>query len=341
MSLLSNQTFSTSGRYYLVIPGDIKVDTPYLQYIPVSDVAYGIGGVFAALLLATLATSGLARAHMFGVATLASACLMVSQFLRGSLAVNTARLHMYQATLILNTCGANLLMLMAALLLSRWVRFLEGANSPFASLVVAFVGLVVLSTIALDCVGVPLVFYENPWYRHVGHVLRITGMSATLGTSIIGLLVSLWKAATNTLHMIAETICMFSGFGLLCIWASFVLAQTKLPPANVTGTSEVAFYLLGMLPLGLLLLVWVALNAPRLFSYEKDLPPTYHVDSRWSKRFDSHYEYPSLPPDNEYSYPVRVPADVYRRGAYESETRAPERQETLEDKIQHAILKYA
>ncbi|KAJ2797333.1 hypothetical protein H4R20_005220, partial [Coemansia guatemalensis] len=318
------QTFSAAGRYYLVIPGDTEVDTPYLQYIPVSDVAYGIGGVFAALLLATLAIAALARAHMFGVAALASACLMVSQFLRGSLAINTARLHMYQATLILNTCGANLLMMMAALLLSRWVRFLEGPNSPFASLVVAFAGLIVLGVVALDCVGVPLVFYEDPWYRHVGHILRITAMSATLGTSAIGLLVSLWKAVTSTLQMIAETVCMLSAFGLLCIWASFVLAQAKLPPANVTGTSEVAFYLLGMLPLGLILLVWVALNAPRLFSYQEDLPPTYHVDSRWSKRLDSHYEYPSLPPDNDYSYPVRVPPDAYRRSAYESDTHASE-----------------
>ncbi|KAJ1727123.1 hypothetical protein LPJ61_004748 [Coemansia biformis] len=325
---------STRDTYYLVIPGDAEFTTPYLQYMPGRDVAYGAGGVFAALLLATLATAALARARVFAVAVLASACLMVSMFLRGSLARDTGRVRMYEASLVLATCGASSLLLTAALLLARWVRLLEGAQSPFAQLVAVCGGLVALGVAVLECIGVPLVFGSDAWLRHVGHQLRVGAMAATLGYSGLGLLVAVWKAATNAPHITAEAVALAGPFGLLSAWASFALAQAELPPTSVASTSEAAFYLLGVLPLGLVLLLWVALNAPRLFSHGKDLPLAHRAAGRWSGHYDSHYRYPSLPPDHDYSYPVRVAGPV-------PADRGLARQPTAEDKVQQAMRRYA
>ncbi|KAJ2774730.1 hypothetical protein IWQ57_000688 [Coemansia nantahalensis] len=322
-------SLSTRDTYYAPFARHAEATTPYLQYIPSLDVAYGAGGVFAALFLAILALAALARARVFGVALVGSACLVVSMFLRGSLARDMGRVHMYEASLVLETCGANAILLLAVLLLARWVQFLHGARSPFTVLLAAAGAAAAASAGSLECAAIPLVFGASEQRRHVGHLLRIGAMSVTLAYSGLGLLVTAWKATASAPRVSAEAAALAGPFAMLSVWASFMLAQAKLPATSAASSSEAAFYLLGVLPLGLALLLWVALNAPRLFSH-KDLPLTHRAAARWSGHYDCHYRYPSLPADHDYSYPVRVPGPAPQPGS-----------SGRRDKVQQAVLRYS
>ncbi|KAJ2847828.1 hypothetical protein IWW36_003650 [Coemansia brasiliensis] len=333
--------FADNGTYFLQVHGDMESDTPYLQYVPSRNVAYGVGGVFAALILATLTMQILARSYAFGIAVLASSCLMISQFLRGSLQQHYGWLAMYQAQLVLNTGGANLLLAMGMLLLARWVEYLEGGRqrrSAFAVLLAGLGAAAAVGAVGLQSVGVPMAF--NGSLRHTGHLLMISSAATTLGCGGIGLLVAAWKSATTVVQpMAAEALGLVLPFALQTVWASFSLAQAKLPLDNVANRSEVAFYLLNVLPLGLVLVLWTLINAPRLFSFTKGAVPRSRASRRWSGRAASHYEYPSLPADHDYSYPLRLPA--HKQGGGGGFPSASDEKLAAQDKVQNAILKYA
>ncbi|KAJ1934781.1 hypothetical protein FBU59_005588, partial [Linderina macrospora] len=234
-------TYSIS-TYYFVVPGDFESNTPYLQYIPSKNVAYGVGGAFGALLLASLATAFMARAHVFLTGTLASACLMISFFLRATLAgeSTTHNVSMYVAAYILDSCGAFLLTFMALLMASKWVAYLEDNRGATGTLLMALGGLYILGAVVLESIGIVFAFKESAWLRHVGHILHITTVAATLAISGIGLLVTIWKAVADTgREIIVEMINLAVPFTLLALWASFAMAQTKLPLSSSANTSEV------------------------------------------------------------------------------------------------------
>ncbi|KAJ2494963.1 hypothetical protein GGI11_008618, partial [Coemansia sp. RSA 2049] len=68
----------TYSDYYLPVGGDFEAYTPFLQYEPSRSVAFGVGGVFAALVVATAFIAAIARARVFLVAAAASASLAAS-----------------------------------------------------------------------------------------------------------------------------------------------------------------------------------------------------------------------------------------------------------------------
>ncbi|KAJ2240360.1 hypothetical protein GGI13_007695, partial [Coemansia sp. RSA 455] len=83
----------------------------------------------------------------------------------------------------------------------------------------------------------------------------------------IGLLVSVWKAVANEGRcLLVEVACLAIAFILLLVWSCFALAQTLLPLGRVGG--EATWYLLNVLPVGLVLVTWTVLNAPGVFNYE-------------------------------------------------------------------------
>ncbi|KAJ2830436.1 hypothetical protein IWW50_000280 [Coemansia erecta] len=305
------ETFSTNNTYLLVVPGALESNTPYMQYTPSRNVAYGVGGVFGALVLSTLVVQLLGRAHVFSVACVSGLCLLASQFLRGSLA-DPSQLTMYQISVVLNTCGAQFVLAMSTLLLARWVRFIDG-REPL-SVLVAFVGTsTALGAVVLSCIGVPMAWSLEGDRRRVAHLLLVSGAAATLGASGIGLVIAAWKASTRA-HpkMGLEVVALMAPLALLCVWASFSLAQLKLPLRTSANTSEVSMYVLNQLPLALALLVWTVVNAPRRFCFDL---PSYRASQRAGGHAavnDQHYEYPSLPADHDFSYPVRVHHDLHR-----------------------------
>ncbi|KAJ2658541.1 hypothetical protein IW148_004664 [Coemansia sp. RSA 1199] len=302
------QTFSTNGTYLLTVPGNMESATPYMQYVPHRTVAYGIGGGFGALALSMLVVLLLNRAPVFSIAVVSSTSLLASQFLRGSLS-DPHDLTMYQISLVLNTFGAQLLLAMATLMLARWVRF-AGARRWAVVVVAGFGVLLALGASVLTCVGVPLAFHTSPNLRQTAHVLLVSAAASTLGAGGAGLAVTAWTAAMNVQQRMGiETAILALPYALLCVWASFALAQAKLPLQNVANTSEVVFYVLNLLPLALVLITWTVSNAPRRFTFDL---PSYGTSQRGITRLDTHYEYPSLPADHDFSYPLRVHPDMHR-----------------------------
>ncbi|KAI9502653.1 hypothetical protein GGI25_003508 [Coemansia spiralis] len=314
-------TISAVNSYYLPVAGSFESSTPYMQYVPNKSAAYGMGGVFAALVLATAGTSALAKMHAFLAASLASACLMTSLFLRGSLEAN-GNVHIYEASLILNAAGAFLLMALTVALLGMWMRQL-GNGSPFAVLLAACGALVLIGCLVLECTGVPLAFAHAAWYHRIGHVLHTTAVLATLSMSSVGLLVTLWTVATTTTATtVPEALGLAVPFAMLAVWSGYALAQAKQPLQAAANTSEVMWYLLDILPLALLLVVWVVLNAPRVFAFGdgQATAPAYY-DKKKEGRPTSYYTYPYE--DELPSYPMRVGG------------------EAAEARIHKAILRYA
>ncbi|KAJ2889817.1 Cell division control protein 3, partial [Coemansia aciculifera] len=120
----------------------------------------------------------------------------------------------------------------------------------------------------------------------------------------------------------------------------YALAQTKLPLTFVVNRSEVMWYLLNVLPLGLVPIMWTVLNAPRVFNYDEYqgkkqqvfVPPPAYCRPRHSRSYGGHYEYPV---EQEFSYPMRAPA-----GGVPDFCRRQSTVESNEDKIQKAMLRY-
>ncbi|KAJ2755363.1 hypothetical protein GGI19_001715 [Coemansia pectinata] len=319
-------TFGTH-TFYLPVTSNVESDTPFLQYMPSQSVAYGIGGLFIALFLASLATAGLARSPMYLGAVVSSLCLSISLFLRGSLVGGTS---MYIASFVLDSVAAYLLLVTALLMCGRWIAYVEDGRTPFPTLLACTGLLVFVGCVVLEAVALPLTFYGEAWYRHIGHILHVASVSATLAGAGIGFLVTVWKAVVNEGRcLLVEVGCLAMAFVLLLVWSSYALAQAKLPLGQTGG--EVAWYLLNVLPLGLVLVTWTVLNAPRVFNYEVVVvgkPPVYRL--RHSRSYGGHYEYPA-----EYSYPLRAPGvpDFCRQSGSSSGV--------TEEKIQKAILRYA
>ncbi|KAJ1831192.1 hypothetical protein LPJ63_004446 [Coemansia sp. RSA 2711] len=306
------QTLGTNGTYLLVVPGAGEADTPYMQYAPSRNIAFGIGAVFAALTLSLLVMQVLARAHQFSSGCLASACLVASQFMRGSLGARPAQVALYQAALALNTGGAALLLLLALLLLAEWMSFI-GVGRGGTFLVRLLAAVVAGGAVALQCVGVALAFDGDATRRHLGHVLMVSAAAALLGGSALGLAATAWQTARRARQMAIESVGLALPLAFLAVWASYSLAQAKLPLQSTANRSELAYYLLNALPAGLVLLVWIAINAPRLFGFSR-----IRSQKPQPAKLGSHYEYPSLPPDHDYSYPMRVKPDLHQLSAQEA-----------------------
>ncbi|KAJ2552712.1 hypothetical protein EV175_003208 [Coemansia sp. RSA 1933] len=336
-------TLGGADTYYLPVRGDFEASTAYLQYQPSHSVAYGVGGVFAALAIATVAIAALARARVFYVAAVSSASLMASLFLRGSLHEGSAT-GVYVASMLLDSVGAILLLFLTMVLVAVWMAQQQSAAiihsslddvtgvPPFAVLVGVVAAVVAAGCIVLECTGVPLTFYHTAWYHRIGHQLHITAVATVLAAAGLGLLVVLWTAATQAMVAPLELVSLALPFAMLCVWGAFSLAQTKLPLDTPANTSEVAWYLLNVLPLALVLVLWIVANAPRFFvmhHYHHHRQQKCMVDAfpggglarDRKSRPTSYYTYPY--DDDPPSYPMRLPAAGH------------------EDKIQRAILRYA
>ncbi|KAJ1798842.1 hypothetical protein LPJ59_002239 [Coemansia sp. RSA 2399] len=344
-------TVGGADTYYLPVRGDFEAYTAFMQYEPSRSVAYGVGGVFAALAIATAAIAALARARVFFTATVSSACLMASMFLRGSLH-NGSATGVYVASVLLDSVGAILLLFLTMVLVAVWVAQQRqqqnlssvcvddaGGVPPFAMLVGVVASVVAAGCIVLECTGVPLTFYQAAWYHRIGHQLHITAVATVLAASGLGLLVALWTAATQSMAAPLELLSLAVPFAMLCVWAAYALAQAKLPLDSLANTSEVAWYLLNALPLALVLILWVVANAPRFFVMhhyhhhrQKYMDDAFAATAAAGaggggglardrkSRPTSYYTYPY--DDDPPSYPMRLPSGH-------------------EDKIQRAILRYA
>ncbi|KAJ2086410.1 hypothetical protein GGI09_006696 [Coemansia sp. S100] len=319
-------TFGTH-TFYFPVTTNVVLDTPFLQYMPSQSVAYGIGGLFIAFFLASLAIAILARSPMYIGAVVASLCLSTSLFLRGSMVDGTS---MYIASFILDSVTAYFLLATAFGMCGNWISYVEDGRTPFPGLLVFVGALVFVGCVVLESVALPLTFYGEAWYRHIGHILHVSSVSAMVAGSGIGLLVSVWKAVVNEGRcLLVEVACLVIAFILLLVWSCFALAQTLLPLGRVGG--EATWYLLNVLPVGLVLVTWTVLNAPGVFNYEVasvGKPPVYRL--RHSRSYGGHYEYPV-----EYSYPLRGVPDYCRQSTNGSAS------VMAEDKIQKAILRYA
>ncbi|KAJ2819135.1 hypothetical protein GGI24_004882 [Coemansia furcata] len=236
---------------------------------------------------------------------------------------------MYIASYILDSVAAYLLLLTGLLLCAAWIAYVEDGRTPFPKLLGAVGALVFVGCVVLESVAVPLMFYRVAWYRHIGHILHVASTCAVVAGAGIGLLVALWKGAVNKgCCLLVEVVSLAAAFALLLVWSSFALAQATMPLHRTGG--EVTWYLLNAMPLGLVLVLWTVVNAPRVFNYQCDAgsrppPPCYRP--RYSY---GHYEYPA----HEYSYPLRAPG-VPNFGSGGNSCAASE------EKIQRAIMRYA
>ncbi|KAJ2758960.1 hypothetical protein H4S06_002459 [Coemansia sp. BCRC 34490] len=365
--------------YYLPAGGDLEAYTPFLQYEPSRSVAFGVGGVFAALVVATAFIATIARARVFLVAATASASLAASMFLRGSLVTmrdgSAAGVRMYQASYLLDSVGAILMVFLTLVLVAVWIARQSDAERreceyesegkdacvPLSAVLVAAVaGVITVGSIALECTAIPLVFSHASLQLHrTGHQLHIAAMAVVLAASGGGLLVTLWAAATAAPSVLAmpmtplELTSLAAPFGMLCVWASYALVQAKLPLESVANTSEVAWYLLNVLPLALVLFLWVVVNAPRFFvlgssgrQSPRPMGETYRHHAfagfagiggdRKAPRPTSYYAYPYV--DEPPSYPMRLPSGHARKAGDMPESSSSNNNSS---RIQRAIQRYA
>ncbi|KAJ2776535.1 hypothetical protein GGI15_004815 [Coemansia interrupta] len=230
-----------------------------LQFEVSKNAAYAVGGVFAALSISSVAIGAISRQPWTIGACIGSLCLTTSLFLLGSL--SHPRSHsqsIYEAHFILHTLGGLLLTFASSVRISHAFSGEETRwKEALAYAVYAAGAAVAVGASVLECIGVPLTRYADSQVRQVGAELHLAAVGAALAASGLGLAVALWRTVGGGCGRMAAGGDMV-GAVMMVVWSSFCVAQTQLGYGG-----QVAWYLLGVLPLGLTLLAWTAGSVPR------------------------------------------------------------------------------
>ncbi|KAJ2452877.1 hypothetical protein EV183_002614 [Coemansia sp. RSA 2336] len=180
--------------------------------------------------------------------------LGISLFLRAGLNYDHGnKRSIYVASLIFHYSCANTLfanLVQASLSLKAVFEDSASARPVFAWLVTSILG---LTNFAMIIAGSVIMFQEKTLegdttgLHLIQAVLYI--MIIVMGLSMLVLLKGMFSGSGS--RAIASFV-ILSAIILVALWASFMLSRTYLPLTNVTRSSEVAWYCLGVLPLGII-----------------------------------------------------------------------------------------
>ncbi|KAJ1720916.1 hypothetical protein LPJ53_004494 [Coemansia erecta] len=223
------------------------------------NAAYAVGGVFTALAISSAAIGAISRQPWTIGACIGSLSLATSLFLLGTL--SQPRSHsqpIYDAHLVLHTLGGLLLTFASSVRISHAFSGEETRwKEALAYAVYAAGAAVGIGASVLECIGVPLTRYADAQARQAGAELHLAAVGAALAANGLGLAVALWRTAGGGYGRLNAGGDL-AGAVLMVVWSGFGVAQTQRGYGG-----QVAWYLLGVLPLGLALLVWTAGSVPR------------------------------------------------------------------------------
>ncbi|KAJ2159829.1 hypothetical protein GGF46_002720 [Coemansia sp. RSA 552] len=242
----------------------------WLTYIPNIPAGWVLGVLALLLALGLLFMAFKCGALEFIFGFLAMAMLCACLFMRAALK-NTSvdRFAMYKASLWLNYFAVALLLLLLAHLLFRLVVHLDHTLCSPVRALVGFVYVASLALFALLTAAVVLMFDKHSFARvHTGMQCLQAFVVIALILALILALALMWAASQDHKNYhIAHVIIIGLGVLFLVVWGCYMTAREFLGLDSAARHSEALWYVFNIVPLLLVAVVLLVLNAPSMFTF--------------------------------------------------------------------------
>ncbi|KAJ1918038.1 hypothetical protein H4219_002866 [Mycoemilia scoparia] len=264
----------TESAFPSVDPGNLPHQATYplppFSYQPSPAAGWVIGAMFGILMFLVVFVSFRGKTHVYFGGAVAAIFLMVSYFLRGAINSNAEDYEqLYWSSNILNAIGACLLSTVNFAIAAMWIEHIS-TNKGMSMGILGLSLLYAIVIVVIHPIGATKAFDSHNSTREEAQTILTASYSLTLAFNFLLALICIFYSVTDTAReFVAHITNLLTPALLISAWASYHLAAVNLPPNNVANTSEVLFYLLDALPLGLVLILWVIFNAPRLFNFDE------------------------------------------------------------------------
>ncbi|PIA14368.1 hypothetical protein COEREDRAFT_10410 [Coemansia reversa NRRL 1564] len=242
----------------------------WLTYIPNVAAGWVLGAIALLLGLGLLLMTFMHGALEYIFGFLAMALVSICLFIRAGLKDTSAdRFAMYKASIWLNYFAAVLLILLIAQMLFRLIVHLDNTLCRAARMLVGLVYVVAIALFALLTAAVVLMFDKHLFSRvHAGIGCLQAFVIVVLVISIILLLATFWTSSNDhkgyhLAHIIIIGLCLV----FLLVWGSYMTAREFLDLHSAARHSEALWYVFNIVPLLLIAVVLLVLNAPSMFTF--------------------------------------------------------------------------
>ncbi|KAJ1661650.1 hypothetical protein IW140_006509 [Coemansia sp. RSA 1813] len=256
--------------YFLCPSQDCSPWREWLTYIPNVAAGWVLGAIALllglGLLFMAFKCGGLE--YIFGF--LGMAVLCVCLFLRAALKHTSGdKFAMYKASVWLDYFAPVLLALLITQLIFRLVVHLDNTLCGAVRMLVAFMYVVATALFAVLTAGVVLMFDKHSVSKMHNGIQCIQAFTIILLIlSVILLLATAWAANNDHrgYHM-GHVVIIGACAVLLVLWSCFMTARAFLDLHSAARHSEALWYVFNIVPLLLLAIVLLGLNAPRMFTF--------------------------------------------------------------------------
>ncbi|KAJ2295641.1 hypothetical protein IW139_003751 [Coemansia sp. RSA 353] len=256
---------------YILCPS--KECTPWrewLTYIPNIAAGWVIGAIALllglALLFMAFKCGGLEYIFGFLAMVFVTICLFIRAALKHT---HGNRLPMYEASIWLHYFSVALLLMLLVQLVFRLVVHLDNTLCGTVRMLVAFVYGICAVLFALLTAAVVLMFDKHSFSRvHSGIQCLQAFVIIVLILAVILLLATLWASSNDhkgyhVAHVVIIGLCLL----FVILWACFMVAREFLGLHNAARHSEALWYIFAIVPLLLVAIVLLVLNAPAMFTF--------------------------------------------------------------------------
>ncbi|KAJ2654787.1 hypothetical protein IWW48_005901 [Coemansia sp. RSA 1200] len=256
--------------YFLCPSRDCSPWREWLTYIPNVAAGWILGAVALLLALALLFMAFKCGGLEYIFGFLAMAILCVCLFLRAALKhASGDKFSMYKASVWLDYFAPVLLALLVAQLIFRLVVHLDNTLCNAARMLVAFMYVAAAALFAVLTAGVVLMFDKHSVSKmHTGIQCIQAFTIILLLLSVVLLLAAVWAASNDHRgHHMGHVVIIGACAVLLLLWSCFMTARAFLDLHSAARHSEALWYVFNIVPLLLLAIVLLGLNAPRMFTF--------------------------------------------------------------------------
>ncbi|KAJ2831423.1 hypothetical protein GGI24_001579 [Coemansia furcata] len=257
--------------YFLCPSKDCSPWREWLTFIPNVAAGWVIGSLALLLGLLLLVMAIKCGGLEFVLGFLALALVAICLYLRAALRNSGADLFtMYKVALWFNYFAAVLLAMLIAQLIFRLIVHLDNTLCGAARALVGFVYLLAAVLFALLTAALILMFDKTSFDKmHSGIQCLQAFTIIVLILAVVLLLAAVWAKSNDVGghhmgHVIIIGACAF----MLLLWACFMTARVFLDSLHEAGRhSEALWYIFDIVPLLLIAVILLVLNAPTIFTF--------------------------------------------------------------------------
>ncbi|KAJ2001250.1 hypothetical protein GGI04_003814 [Coemansia thaxteri] len=251
--------------------GNCDKSRDWLTSVPNAAAAWAVGSIALIQSMLLLFVKMRRKSPGFFGGVLAMLELTLSLYLRASVGYSSGRERaIYQASLFFNfLAGVELCHLLSVTVLGLGAHFDPRitVKQIFAR---TFSRLLSVCLVGLLVAAVVLMFDANPVHTSAGsHMVQAVLFAVLLVSVLMAVFAAQVTAIDGSVFYRRHFVAVIVPLLLVGVWAGYMVSRTFLPVDSVARTSEALLYGLNYAPLLLAGLTLIALDAPRLFDFDK------------------------------------------------------------------------